>query len=157
LTALFWGDAGYKWNQQGTIDSKRRVPKNSLRSMHRQIVLENAKVVVITSDLLGTVGVNSGTLTAVLDGTLTWPSEFVDYFIAFSNDGYVTEFTISTVSTNTIVFLDPDGSVPATGTYSFVVRGYPKGEVLHLNGIQMWWMPISKTLSAYTVAGSGEP
>jgi hypothetical protein len=125
--------------------------------MHRQIQIANAKVVILTSEQLGDVVVNQGLLTATLSGTFTWPSNFVDYYIAFEDDGYEREFLVSTISTNTLTFTDPDSLCPISGTYGFVVRGYPKGETLDLNGLQMWWQFISKTQSAYTTAESGEP
>jgi hypothetical protein len=106
---------------------------------------------------MGDVTVNSVAKTAVLSGTLTWPDQFVDYFIAFENDDYVREFQISIVSSNTITFLDTGGNSPASGTYSFVVRGYPKGELLSLNAIQMWWQPISKSQKQFATSQTGEP
>lgn len=154
---VFWGSGGYTWEKAGTLDYKRRMPAGALRSMHRQVGLSNAKEVILSSSTLGSVTVNKGSLTVVLHGTLVWPSQFTDYVIAFANDGYVREFTIATVSTNTVVVTDPTGNFPASGTYNFVVRGYPKGESLNLNSVQIWFQPVSKTQTGYVASDSGEP
>lgn len=157
ITAVFWGDSGWIWGASGAVDAKRRMAKNSLRCMYRQIQIANTRVAILDSDLMGTVTVNKGALSAVLNGTLTFPSQFTDYVIAFSDDNYFAEFTIKTVSTNTVLFTDPNNLCPISGAYSFVVRGIPKNEAPQVNAVQMWWMPISRTLDAFSQSETGEP
>ncbi len=154
---VFWGEEGYGWNVSGMVEERRRVAAGMLRCNHRQLELTNAHIALLTSDTTSDVTVNASAKTAVLDGTLTFPTSFYDYFIAFENDGYEREFLIASISTNTLVYVDAGNLGPANGSYGFVIRGKPKNEVFSLNGVMWYWQPIDKSHKTYSGAGTGEP
>lgn len=151
-----WGDASALWNVQGLIEEWRRFPAGGLRCNYKQVSFTNAKVALVGSDLLGTATVNIAVKTATLGGTYTWLPNAVDYFIAFSADGYVREFKILSQTPTTIVYEDPSNTGPlASGLYDWKITGYPKGEVLLLNGYVIHWNLISKSHTPYSAGSNG--
>ncbi len=150
-----WGEVDALWNSQGLIEQWRRFPAKGLRCNYKQIQLTNAQVQLFTSDILGTVTVDQGALTATLGGSFTWPSDMVDYVIKFDADDYTAEFTISARTSTVVTFLDPNGDAPIDGTYSFVVEGKPKGEVLELNGYVFHWAYLSKSHTPFSASSLG--
>lgn len=153
---VYWGDDFIIWNKQGLISEKRRMPAQSLRCNYKSIKLSNAYVAVINSDSLGTASINAGVSTATLTGTLEWPYNSVGYFIAFENDGYVNEFEITARTATTLTFRDEGNkAVTATGQ-KWVLRGYPKGEVLNLLNYSLNYEISGPTLGVYNTTDSGE-
>ena len=146
-----WGDAEAKWNSQGLIEQWRRFPAGGLRCNYKQVQLTNAQVQIVTSELLGTATVDGTLKTATLGGSFNWVNNALDYVIAFENDDYVEEFTITARTATTITFNDPAGKSP-TGVYNWIIRGKPKGEVLSLNGYVIHYAFISKS---HTPFGAG--
>ena len=151
-----WGDAQAIWNYQGIIEEWRRFPAGGLRCNYKQVTFTNAKVILFTSDMIGTVSVNPATKTATLGGSFTFPAGIVDYYISFENDNYTKEFQITTATTTTVVYDDPDDEGPSlAGLYKFSILGYPKGEVLYLNGYVIHWALISKSHTPFSSASLG--
>jgi len=153
---VYWGDEFIIWNKQGLISEKRRMPAQSLRCNYKSIKLSNAYVAVINSDSLGTASINAGVSTVTLTGALEWPYNSVGYFIAFENDGYVNEFEITARTATTLTFRDEGNkAVTATGQ-KWVLRGYPKGEVLNLLNYSLNYEISGPTLGVYNTTDSGE-
>jgi len=150
-----WGDTEARWNYQGIIEEKRRFPSGGLRCQYKQIQLTNAKVQIVTSELLGVVSVDATLKTATLGGTLQWIPALIDYVIAFESDDYTNEYVITASTTTTLTFSDPSNTSPASGTYKWVMRGKPKGEVLELNGYVLFWSYISKSHTPFSTSSLG--
>jgi hypothetical protein len=155
---VYWGDPDLVWNYQGIIDEARRFPAQNLRCEYKQIQLTNAFVAIISSDTLGLATVNTSAHTATLDDTAAfdWPSLAVDYYISFESDGYTREFPI-TARTNDVVTFTDTGSTAINGSQGWVLRGYPKGEVLYLNSFTIHYAIFGKTQTQYRSSGTGEP
>lgn len=150
-----WGDPEPQWNQQGIVEQWRRFPSGGLRCNYKQIQLTNANVQIVTSTLLGLATVNPGTLTATLGGAFKWLPGSVDYWISFENDDYTVQYIITDRTDTTITFQDPNGNVPIAGTYNWVIKGKPKGEVLELNGYVIHWALISKSHTPFSAGSLG--
>lgn len=149
-----WGDPSALWNVQGLIEEWRRFPAGGLRCNYKQVSFTNAKVALIDSTLLGSATVNALAKTATLNGTFTWLPNAVDYFISFSHDGYAREFKITAQTPTTLTYEDTTNVGPSISTnYEWKITGYPKGEVLILNGYVIHWQLISKSHTPYS-AGS---
>lgn len=151
-----WGDPDALWNKQGLIEQWRRFPAGGLRCNYKQIILKNALVKVVDSDLLGTVTVNSSTKTATLGGSHTWLTDLVDYYISFANDNFSRNFLITARTATTITYSDASNAGPSTsGVYKWIIRGYPKGEVLLLNGYVVHWAYLSKSHTPFSTSSLG--
>lgn len=152
----YWGDASARWNTQGVIEEWRRFPAGGLRCNYKQIILENAKAQIINSDVLGEVTVNTVTKTATLGGSHLWLSEMVDYYLLFEHDNYTNEFRVSAATSTTATYEDPYSNGPSlNGNYKFILKGYPKGEVLELNGYVIHWAYLSKSHTPYSASSQG--
>lgn len=149
-----WGDTEARWNFQGLIEEWRRFPAKGLRCNYKQIEFTNAHVQIVTSSLLGQASVDSSLKTATLGGTAKWLNQSVDYYISFSNDGYTEEYLITARTDTTITFSDPGSKVPS-GSFDWVIRGMPKGEVLELNGYVFHWAYLSKTHTPFSAGSLG--
>lgn len=150
-----WGDASALWDVQGLIEEWRRFPAGGLRCNYKQVIFSNAKVALIDSTLLGTATINASVKTATLGGTFNWLPNAVDYFISFEVDNFTREFRILSQTPTTIVYEDPTNLGPVNGVYNWKIVGYPKGEVLLLNGYVIHWNLISKTHTPYSAGSSG--
>jgi len=127
-----------------------------LRCNYKQVRLTNANARLFDSTLLGQVNVDDNANTATLTGTFEWPDNMVDYFISFSHDNYVKQFTITAATTTTLTYADPTNDGPASaGLYDFVIYGYPKGEVLQLNGYVIHWAMLSKSHTPFSSSSLG--
>lgn len=149
-----WGDAEAKWNSQGLIEEKRRFPAGGLRCNYKQVQLTNAQVQIVTSTLLGTATVDGTNKTATLGGSFKWVNNAIDYVIAFENDDYTEEFSITQRTDTTITFSDASGKAP-TGVFNWIIRGKPKGEVLSLNGYVVHYAMLSKSHTPFSAGSLG--
>ena len=154
----YWGDGGLSWNLRGLISEKRRMPAKSLRCVYKSLSLSNAIVAIINSDFLGNVSVNgvANTVTLLNAGTFDWPGNAVGYMIYFANDGYITGYTISARSDDTLTFVDLVNSAPTSADIAWVLRGAPKGEILNLLNLTLNYEVAGSTLHVYTNSESGE-
>lgn len=148
-----FGDANAQWNYQGLIEQWRRFPAKGLRCQYKQVQLTNALVDIVDSELLGQVSVNATAKTATLGGSFQWINDIVDYFISFSSDNFTQDYLITARTPTTLTFQDADNS-STDGSFTFVVKGKPKGEVLELNGYVFHWQFLSKTQAAFGAGGS---
>lgn len=175
-----WGDAtitwgataspNFNWYYGGDADFWRRFPANNLRSNLRQIQLTNAFMGIYRSEDFpqGTsASVTQSTLTVTLNspayppafyGTINWPLDVVDYYIAFADDGYVNTWQIASVSANTLTILDPNSLIPSDkSNLGFVIRGYKKNMSLEISSLVIrYTMGGDKTQAWKSAADSGE-
>lgn len=157
---VLWGEPDLVWNREGIIDEQRRFPPQHLRCQYKQIQLTNAFVAIASSDQLGTATVNGVGKTATLDqgASFDWQSTIVDYFIAFSNDDFENEFLITErTSDDVLTFSDSGGLAPTNAGLEWVIRGYPRGEVLNLLAVTIHYSTFSKTQKFFKSAETGEP
>lgn len=143
----------------GLIDEWRRFTAGTMRCEYKQIQLTTAYTTITTSDLLGLANSDGAANTVTLvNGANQWPSEPVDYAIAFETDGYVAEWIVASRDSNTqLTVLDPGGTLPTASNKKWVLRGYPKGETLYLLGYNLHYSLLSgKTQKDYAGdAGEG--
>lgn len=153
---VYWGDPNLIWNRFGIISDFRRMPQANLRCLYKQIYFQPAFVAILNSDLLGTCTVDNSLSTATLDdSSFDWPTNSLDYVIAFENDNYSAEFTITDRTSDVLTFLDTKGIAPV-GSQQWVIRGYPKGEILNLISYTLNWTPGSRTQDSYQRGDQGE-
>lgn len=154
---VYWGDPDIVWNYQGIIDEVRRFPAGGLRCTYKQIQLTNAKVAIVSSDILGTATVDSAAKTVTLDDTVSfdWPTLSIDYYIAFDLDSYVQEFLITARTADVLTFSDA-GGLSVAGSRDWVIRGYPKNEVMNLMSFVLHYAIFGKTQEQFRNTGTGE-
>ncbi len=155
---VYWGDPDILWDYQGLIDDYLRFPAQSLRCEYKQVQFTNAQVAIISSDLLGTADVSNSAHTATLTDTVTydWPSNSVDYYIAFATDGYANEYLVTGRTADVLTFTDASGTAPAAADEEWVLRGKPKGEVMHLLDFTLHYAIFGMTQLGYRNTGTGE-
>jgi hypothetical protein len=153
-----WGDADAIWGFTGLIEQQRRFPSKSLRFSYKQISFTNAFVVIVSSDQMGTVSVNGAANTATLTDAVTqdWPSDPIDYSIAFETDNYSAEYPITARTADTITFADTVGTAPTGSDIEFVIRGYPKGEVFSLLSYMIPFVNMGQTQGYFQPGQTGE-
>lgn len=152
---VYWGDSNYAWSVSGLINQKRRMPAGAMRCNFKSLKFSNAKVPIVNSDLAGNCTVDNDVNSATLVGTSEWPLNSIGYYIAFESDGFSKEYLITSRTASTVLFSDPLNTSPR-GTYRWIVRGYPKGEVLSLLGFTVTFDTFGPTQDPYRSAESGE-
>lgn len=157
-SGIYWGTPGIYWNARGgVVHHKRRIPAGSLRSTYMSLIFTNAKVAIVSSDTLGTVDVDGTANTATLTtGGVNFSNSLVGYYISFAADGYVAEYAIASVSTNVATLSDLSNTLPTTTDTAWVIRGYPRGEVLNLLNATINYEMFGPTQATYTTSQSGE-
>jgi hypothetical protein len=152
-----WNDPDLIWNYEGLIDEWRRFPAQSLRCSYKQIEMTNAFVAILNSDLLGTGTVDAAAKTLNLDNaSATWPTSIIDYYVAFERDGYVQEFAISAVNSDTLTYVDTHTLTHSAAGQNWVIRGYPKGEILSLQSYTYHYSVFGKSQQAFNKSSTGE-
>jgi hypothetical protein len=155
---VYWKkDIAIEWNRQGLIHEKRLMPAKSLRCNYKSLKFTNAKVALLSSDVIDTVIVNSTLKTATLTdiSRYDWPDRAVDYFIAFEDDNYQKEYKIINRTNDVLTYSDVlDTTI--SGTKKWVIRGKPQGEVLNLLNLSVIYEVSGPSQGAYKVSGSGE-
>ena len=151
-----WGDATAVWDRQGVIEEWRRFPAGGLRCNYKQIILQNANTQIFNSDLLGAAVINGAAKTASI---AAWPPGLVDYFISFEADGYQNQYQITQWTSTVLTFADPNNTCPqGNNSHKYIIYGYPKGQVLELNGYVIHWSFISKSHTPFSASSlGGEP
>lgn len=150
-----WGDADFVWNAAGLIQEMRRMPRGGLRCSYFQMQIKNAFSAITNSDTIGTATIASPLATLDTAADSDWPSDAVDYFIAFESDNYTREYLITARTDDTITFLDTGGTAPS-GSQKWVIRGVRKSEVLNLLSYTLQYAPISQSQSMFEAGGAGE-
>lgn len=155
---IYWGDVTLFWNRQGLIDQKRRMPYYSLRCNFKSIRMTNSKCVILSSDKIGTATVDSTALTVTLtnSATFNWPTNSVGYFISFESDGYVLEYPITVRTADVLTYTDTNITSSNAVNSGWVIRGYPRGEVLNLINYSIIYEIFGPTMTTYKTADSGE-
>lgn len=154
---VYWLDLNLEWNRQGLIHEKRLMPAKNLRCNYKSLKFTNAHVAILSSDVLKTnVNVNAGLKTATLsDITYDWPTKSIGYFISFEFDNYTKEYEIIGRSNDILTFADPLNT-SISGTFKWVIRGKPIGEVLRLLNVSVIYDIAGPSQNAFKVSGSGE-
>lgn len=154
---VYWGDPNLIWNYGGLISEKRRMPAGHLRCDYKQIELTNAKVALFNSDFLGVCSINATTKVVTLSVAASdFPENVIDYFISFSTDNYVKEYTITARTSDTVTYSDSGNTSTTSSGTGFVIRGYPRNEVLFLIGFTVHYEIFGKTQDVYKNTSSGE-
>jgi len=154
---VYWGDVSLIWGQQGLIAEKRRFAATSMRCLYKGIIFENAKVVIISSDGLSVADINAVSKTVTLPGSYEWPTYAVDYFIAFEADNFVNEFTITARTNTTLTYSDATNISGTMAGSRWVIRGYPKNEVLNLINYSLHYALFGQTQDVFNKTDTGEP
>lgn len=138
----------------GFIEQWARLPKAALRCLYKQIEFTNGYVVITNSDTLGQATVNGTANTATISGT--WPTDPIDYYIYFSNDSYTQGYQITARTATELTFTDAGNTAP-TGTYKWLIKGYPKDEKFHLISYTIEYLPRSSSQDSFagTAAETG--
>lgn len=156
---VWWGDADMIWNFEGFIEEKRRFPSGGLRFSNKQIRITNGKVPIINSDSTSTATLDAVAKSVTLDDGVTfdWPEECVNYSIAFADDGYVVEYPITSLPSADVLTYDDTDLAPLTsGVKEWVIRGYPKSEILHLQSYTVQFVPMTASLATFRGGTQGE-
>ena len=154
---IYWSDSSLIWGQQGLISEKRRFPAKNMRCLYKGLKFTNAKVVIISSDGLSVATVNASAKTVTLPGSFEWPTYAVDYMIAFEADGFVNEFTITARTVSTLTYSDATNITASAASARWVIRGYPKNEVLNLINYSIHYNMFGPTQDVFNKTDTGEP
>jgi len=155
---LYWGDPTIVWGQVGLLSEKRRMPAGGLRCNYRQLKFTNAIVVIVSSDLLGTCVIDSTLKTATLTNaaTLDWPTQSIDYYIAFEADSYVRNYLITARTADALTYSDAINASATAAASKWVIRGYPKGEIFNLLSYAIPFQLLGQSQHAFQTGESGE-
>lgn len=157
---VYWGDPDILWNFQGVLDNNRRFPASAgIRCQYKQVQMTNAYVAIISSDVLGTCAINATTHAATLTDAadFDWPTHCVDYYIAFDSDSYLQEYLVTARTADTLTFSDTGGRAVTSSGVGWVLRGYPRGEVIYLLGYTVNYALLGATQQTYRTDATGEP
>jgi hypothetical protein len=141
-----WGADTPFWSYFNLIEEMRRFTANSLRCSYKQIIITQAFTIIYNSDSVSTGSVVTASRTVTLtSAVIPWGSDVVDYFIYFEDDNYTKGYQILSRDSDTqITYLDA-GATSTDGTKKWVVKGYPKGEILNIIGYVLYFAPISSS------------
>lgn len=160
---IYWpsaltADANPEWNRQGLIHEKRLMPAKSLRCNYKSLKFTNAKVAILSSDVIGTAIVDKVTKTVTLTNLASydWPTKAIGYYIAFEYDNYTNEYLILQRTDDTLVYQDILGSSVSASNQKWVIRGKPQGETLNLLNFSIIYEVSGPTLNPFRTAASGE-
>jgi hypothetical protein len=113
-------------------------------------------VAIASSDDIEEANVDPDLLEADLNSTaFEWPVDVVDYFIAFETDNYQTEYKILT-RTDKVLTFQSAALLPAFGNLKWVIRGYPKGEVMNLLSYTIGYTVFGDTQDSFSKRSTGE-
>lgn len=136
---VVWGDVDapswqstdpFTWQYFPLIIEKRRFGSQPMRYMYRQIRMTNSDTVIIRSDDYGTGTVATGVMT--ISAGVDLPSDLADYTIAFEDDSYATQYSITAWTSTTVTFTDNQTLAPQGAGQKWVIKGTRKNERLNL-------------------------
>lgn len=141
-----WGNDLPYWSFFNLIEEMRHFPATTLRCSYKQIIITQSFSIIYNSDTNSTATVNTATRTATLDNaTFSWADDIVDYFIYFANDNYEKGYQIQSKNSATeLTYLD-SGATTVNGSHKWIIKGYPKGEILNILGYVLYYSPLSTT------------
>lgn len=137
----------YRGGASNMIEEKRKFPAGSMRFGSKQIQFTNAKVVMHNSDSLGMATLNKAAKTLTLAAG-NWPTDLADQFITFATDNYTTEWSIVSVAGGVMSISDPGGTLPASGSLKWEVKGYPKDESINVVSYSIFFSPLGTSQSS---------
>lgn len=147
---LLWGDPALWSLDRQVIERKRHVATPGLRCSHRQYRFTNAYTVIAKSDTLGLATVNNTANTATLVNTDNdWPEDCIDYYISFEHDDYTEQYPISARTSDTVLTITDSGNTLPTGNKKWMIKGYAKGQILHLLSLVAFFAPITDSQKPY--------
>lgn len=121
----------------------RRMRKGSLRCTTLQVRIQKGALIIASSTPNGVranaqVTLNAAGKTALL-ATGAWPANILGQTIYFDADGYAHGYVIKAVTTTTVTFLDPGGTMLTTGAgHEWEVKGYPLDQGAVLDSYYLW-------------------
>jgi len=155
-----WGDYSklFLWRTFPIISAKRRFPRNSLRTTFKSVKFTNSNTIITTSDVLGLSTIDNTLKTITLEDVgAVWPSDVIDQFLTFSNDGFATQYLIAERTSDTVLtYQDSSNSSPSGASQQWEIRGVAKGEVFAMSNFSIQWLPITPTHLPYAKSESGE-
>lgn len=153
---ILYGDPTYTWNAGGVIEEWRRFPGKALRCAFKSIIMTNADVTILSSDVIGTAEVNAVAETATLTNTSQYdfPEDLTGYSIRFEND-WDEGFPIDSNTDDVVTFDNTSGrAVNATGS-EWEIYGQPKGEVFYMLAYTLHFAQFGKTQEHFQKAMVG--
>jgi hypothetical protein len=169
---VIWDTDTIQWAFFGLIEQRRRFPAGGLRCSYKQIRITNAYTNIFNSDSYGTCTIDRVLETATLDDpSMEWPNSVSDYDLYLDGLGADTEYTkysagiVKKLSPTVIQLLDPSNKLQLDwNTIDFnqnqwVIKGKPKGEIMHLMSFIIYFSPLTPTQRTYqgTKAETGNP
>ena len=155
-----WGDYSkpYLWKNFPIISAKRRFPRNRLRTTFKSVAFTNAITIITTSDSLGLASIDNTAKTATLENVANaWPSDIVDQFLTFSNDGFETQYLVTSRDSDLVVtYQDVTDSSPNGVNQQWEIKGIAKGEVFAMSNFSIQWLPHTPTHLPYRASDTGE-
>ena len=148
---VIWGDTLLRWNYTPTISAWRRFVAKGLRCQYKQIRFTNDYIEILNSDTTGPISINSSTKEISIDSypSKSWKENIEEYFISFSNDSYVKEYKILSVTPETITVEDGSNTLVDYTNLAWKIRGYRKGESFSLIDYVINYDLMTETQSAY--------
>lgn len=155
---IYWGDPSIIWNQDGLIAEKRRMPATQLRCSYKIVKFQNAFISIINSDNLGTAAIDAVGKTVTLNNAVgvDWPTNSIDWYIAFDQDNYTREYLITARSDDVLTYQDISNTTTSMAASEWVLRGYPKDEILNLINYSIHYDIIGRTQNVFKNSDSGE-
>lgn len=154
-----WRITDFVWRGGGLLEQWRRFPARNLRLSTMQIEITNGFSDITNSDTLGLAAFNGTTNKVTLSvPDRFWPNEAEDYYIYTELDDYVQGYLITLRDSNTVISASDPLNVLPTGSLKWVIRGYKKGEPLHLLSYSIDWTEVSQSQKTYdsSAASTGE-
>lgn len=144
-------DINYLWNSSKIIRVLRLFPSGHLRTVYKQIQITNSDTIIYNSDTLGVATSSGSANTMTLDDvSQTLPTDIVDYKVAFSNDSYENEFTISARNSATqLTYSDGSNLAPTASGLGWIIRGTRKSEQINLLSFALNFAPVYQHQDAY--------
>lgn len=157
-TEFVWGVDDLVWGTSGLIVEQRRIPHGSLRCSYRQVEITNALINVVNSDQLGTALVDAAAKTATLinSATYKWPTQSIDYYIAFESDSYLKGYLITGRTDSVLTYSDVLNTSSNGATSSWIIRGYVKNERLGLVSYTMNYDLFGQTQDVFNKGEAGD-
>lgn len=159
---IVWGDPTIIWNYDGLVRESRKFPAQNLRATYKQVQFTNALIMIDKSDISGLAEVDAGTKTVTLDAApdfKDFPSDPVDYYIAFGNQEYQYLYKIidysGAPSVNEVTVDDPLDTLLGGPDQAWVIYGIKKNEIFELQAYTLHMTPISLTHKPYQGGNSG--
>ena len=155
----------YSWEYDGDVDAWRRFPAGNMRCDLKQIILQPAFVGVYRYEdwpLLCFAATNNGTKAVTISTptgytSITWPLDIVGMQFAFSNDGFINTYTVTSVTGNSAVVSDPGNTLATLNNLTWVIRGYKKQQRVSITAMVIHYDYLGDKNSQYLgPASAGE-